>query len=79
MYIKRALCLSKTLDKSLIFSLKVSNTLDCSYNISNLILKLLHDVPSTINEFNRKKCKTSSKIIAANSASAANRLTADIN
>jgi len=49
--------LSKALDKPL------TNTLDCSYNISNLILKLLHDVPSTINEFNCKKCKISSTII----------------
>lgn len=56
-YIKRALCLFKTLDKPL------ASILDCSYNISSLISKLLHDIPSTTNKFTCKKCKTNSTII----------------
>lgn len=56
-YVERARCLSKALDKPL------KNILDCSCNIFTLISKLLQDIPSTINEFNCKKCKTSSKTI----------------
>lgn len=56
-YTERAIRLSRVLDKPL------SNTIDCTSNIANLIDKLLDGVPSVVNEINCQKCKTTYKTV----------------